>query len=184
MLVYKIDEHILLRMFNEKDAEEFYQLIMSSKKCLREWLGWLDDINGVLDTVKFIKNSLKELEKHGGTPTVFAIIYQGKIAGIIGFNTIDKLNRNGTIGYWLGEAFQRRGIMTKSLKAVITYGFKELELNKITIAAAVENEKSRALPERFKFVEEGRLRQAEWLYDHFVDHVVYGLLAEEWSLID
>ncbi|NIM51091.1 MAG: GNAT family N-acetyltransferase, partial [Gemmatimonadales bacterium] len=25
------------------------------------------------------------------------------------------------------------------------------------------------------------LRQAEWLYDHFVDHVVYAMLASEWT---
>lgn len=31
------------------------------------------------------------------------------------------------------------------------------------------------------FKEEGRLRQVEWLYDHFVDHVIYGLLADEWE---
>jgi ribosomal-protein-serine acetyltransferase len=25
------------------------------------------------------------------------------------------------------------------------------------------------------------VRQAEWLYDHFVDHVIYGMLASEWN---
>lgn len=71
--------------------------------------------------------------------------------------------------------------MTKALKALIDYGFKELELNKIEISVAVENKKSRALPERFGFVEEGKIRQAEWLYDHYIDHVIYGLLATEWK---
>lgn len=34
---------------------------------------------------------------------------------------------------------------------------------------------------RLGFKLEGKLRQAEWLYDHYVDQVIYGLLAEEWS---
>ena len=71
--------------------------------------------------------------------------------------------------------------MSRALKAVIDYGFKELGLNRIEVCVATENEKSRALPERFGFTEEGILRQAEWLYDHYVDHIVYRLLREEWE---
>ncbi len=71
--------------------------------------------------------------------------------------------------------------MTKALNALIQYGFEELGLNRIQIKVAVENKKSRALPERLGFTQEGIIRQAEWLYDHYVDHVMYGLLADEWN---
>ncbi|PJN51980.1 GNAT family N-acetyltransferase [Bacillus mycoides] len=181
MLIHKIDEEVSLRMFNEGDAEEFYNLIISSKSYLKEWLGWIDYIESPEDTVKNIKARLKEFMENGGYPKSFAIIYKGGIAGTIGFNDINKANKIGIVGYWLGENFQGKGIMTKALKTLIDYGFKELALNKIEISIAVENKKSRALPERFGFVEEGKLRQAEWLYDHYVDHVVYGLLAAEWK---
>ncbi|HLR53575.1 MAG TPA: GNAT family protein, partial [Pseudogracilibacillus sp.] len=40
---------------------------------------------------------------------------------------------------------------------------------------------SSRIPERLGFQYEGRLRQAEWLYDDYVDHFVYGLLKEEWQ---
>jgi ribosomal-protein-serine acetyltransferase len=71
--------------------------------------------------------------------------------------------------------------MTKSCRAVINYIFNELELNRVEIRAAVLNKKSRAIPERLGFTQEGIIRSAEWLYDHFVDHVVYGMLRDEWS---
>lgn len=74
-----------------------------------------------------------------------------------------------------------RGLCPRSFQAVIDYGFKELGLNRIEVCVTTENEKSRAIPERFGFKEEGTLRQAEWLYDHYVDHIVYGLLKEEWK---
>ena len=35
-----IDEDTHLRLFNEDDAEEFYQLIIGSKTYLKEWLGY------------------------------------------------------------------------------------------------------------------------------------------------
>ncbi len=72
--------------------------------------------------------------------------------------------------------------MARAFKAIVEYGFKDLGLNRIEVRAAAENKKSRALPERFGFTEEGNIRQAEWLYDHYADHVIYGLLVEEWNI--
>jgi len=89
-------------------------------------------------------------------------------------------NRSTSIGYWLGERFQGSGVMTKSCKALIEYAFRELKLNRVEIRCAEKNLRSRAIPERLGFVNEGMIREAEWLYDHFVDHVVYGVLAREW----
>lgn len=60
-------------------------------------------------------------------------------------------------------------------------GFREYGVNRIEIRAAVGNGKSRSIPERLGFQQEGICRQAEWLSDHFVDHVVYGMLAEDWQ---
>lgn len=181
MLLHKIDEEVSLRMLNESDAEEFYNLTISSKAYLKEWLGWLEYIESIEDTTQNIRARLKAFAENGGYPKSFGIIYKGDIAGTIGFNDINKSNKIGVVGYWLGEKFQGKGIMSRAFKAIIDYGFKDLELNRIEVSVATENIKSRALPERFGFTEEGKLRQAEWLYDHYVDHVIYGLLAEEWK---
>lgn len=75
-------------MFNEGDAEEFYNLTISSKAYLIEWLGWLDFVESVEDTARNIKARLKIFTENGGYPTSFSIIYKGNIAGTIGFNEI------------------------------------------------------------------------------------------------
>ncbi|MEE6451995.1 GNAT family protein [Gottfriedia acidiceleris] len=181
MLLHKVDEDVSLRMLNIEDAQEFYNLTISSKAYLKEWLGWLDFIESVEDTAQNINARLKSFAENGGIPRSFAIIYKGEIAGTIGFNDINKSNKIGTIGFWLGEHFQGKGIMSKAFKSIIDYGFKDLGLNKIEVSVAAENNKSRALPERFGFVEEGKIRHAEWLYDHYVDHIIYGLLVNEWN---
>jgi ribosomal-protein-serine acetyltransferase len=49
------------------------------------------------------------------------------------------------------------------------------------IHCAAGNARSRGVPERLGFQQEGVLRQTGWLYDHFVDHVMYGMLAMEWA---
>lgn len=181
MLTHKIDEEVSLRMLNEADVEEFYHLIIRSKDYLREWLGWLDYIKSKEDTAENIRTRLKAFLENGGYPESFAIIFKGQIAGTIGFNVINKTNNIGTVGYWLGEEFQGKGIMTRAFNTIINYGFQELKLNKIEVRVAAGNKKSRTLPEQFNFTKEGKLRQAEWLYDHYVDHIIYSLLAEEWK---
>lgn len=180
MFKLKIDDNISIRMFTERDAEEFYLLTMASKNHLKRWLGWLNQIQTIEDTIRHINGSLQTFVALGGYPTSFAIIYHGNIAGTISFNKISELHRTGSIGYWLGEQYEGKGIMSRAFQAILAYGFETLRLNRIEVYIATENKRSRALPERFGFREEGILRQAEWLYDRFVDHAVYGLLAAEW----
>lgn len=180
MLEYKLNNDITLRMFNVNDADALFDLTMASKPYLREWLGWLDYIESVEDSKKNIEGRIKGLIETGGFPKSFAVMYKGVLAGTIGFNEIDRGIQCGTIGYWLGQEFQGKGIMSRALETIIEYGFRDLKLNKIEIRVATENVKSRALPERLGFREEGVIRDAEWLYDRYVDHVVYGLLQDEW----
>lgn len=109
------------------------------------------------------------------------IRYNGELAGVIGFHRVDWLNHSTSIGYWLAEDFQGKGIMTASCRCLLDYAFGNLGMNRVEIRCATENLRSRAIPERLGFTEEGLIRQAEWLYDHYVDHLVYGLLREEWK---
>lgn len=71
--------------------------------------------------------------------------------------------------------------MTRSCRAYVSHSFQTLGLNRVEIRCAVDNRKSCAIPERLGFILEGTLRQAEWLYDHFVDHSVYAILSQDWT---
>ena len=78
------------------------------------------------------------------------------------------------------ETAQGRGIMTRACAAMTRWCFDELKLNRVEIQCARENARSRAVPMRLGFVQEGILRQAGTAEAGFVDHVVYGMLASEW----
>lgn len=180
MFVYKIDENVSLKLIELNDAEKIFCLTDKSRKYLREWLPWLDTTTKVEDTNGFILSCLKGYAENKSITTV--ILYDGEIVGLAGFNSINWTNKTAYIGYWLGEEFQGKGIMTKAAKSLIDYAFNHLRLNKVEIRAASSNKKSRSIPERLGFVNEGCIRSAEWLYDHYVDHFVYGILAEEWGI--
>jgi ribosomal-protein-serine acetyltransferase len=179
MFIYTINEKLSLKLPEVNDAEELFHLTDSSREYLREWLPWLDGTKTPEDTEEFIKFCLSSYAEQKSLTAL--ILFEGKIAGTAGFNKVDWSNRTAYIGYWLGQDYQGHGIMTKTAKALTDYAFNELKLNKVEIRAAAKNRKSRSVPERLGFINEGRIRQAEKLYDQFVDHEVYGMLAEEWK---
>ncbi|UII54302.1 GNAT family N-acetyltransferase [Cytobacillus spongiae] len=178
MFIHKIDENVSLKLIELNDAERVFELTDGSRAYLKEWLPWLDFTKSVEDTKNYIHGCLKEMGENKCLHSV--ILFNGEIVGIASFNTINWSNQTAYIGYWLGESYQGNGIVTKVAKALTSYAFEHLSLNKVEIRAAVENKKSRSVPERLGYIKEGSIRQAEWLYDHYVDHVVYGVLASEW----
>lgn len=179
MFTLKIRDDLELCLLEQRHAEELFALVDCNRDYLRQWLPWVDNSKSAIDTQKFIKSSLEQLARDGSLSA--GILYQAKIAGVIGFHKIDWSNLATSVGYWLGASFQGKGLMTEACRGLVKYAFDELKLNRVEIRCATENTKSRAIPERLGFKEEGILRQAEWLYDHYVDLVVYGILASEWD---
>lgn len=88
------------------------------------------------------------------------------------------------MGYWLCASYTGSGVMTNVVQQLLEFGFVEHSLNKIEIRCADNNHKSRAIPERLGFSYEAHLRQCEWLYDQYVDHTVYTMLASEYKAIE
>ena len=178
MFVHKIDEELALKLVEMQDAERIFELTDRSRAALKEWLPWLDHTKTVEDTKNFIQSCAESFAL--GKSLNCAIVYQGELAGIAGFNEINEAKQTAYIGYWLDTEYQGQGIMTRVAGALTDYALTERGLNKVEIRAAVGNGKSRNIPIRLGFTEEGIIRQGEWLYDHFVDHVVYGMLKSEW----
>lgn len=174
-----VDEAIVLRLHHEKMAPLLFELVEENRTHFRKWLPWLDFNTKIEDTKKFITECEENYQK--GASLNLGIYYQGKLVGALGFNVIDNTNKKAEIGYMLGKGANGKGIMTKSCSALISYGFNELNLNRIAIKAATENIKSRAIPEKLGFKQEGILEQSEFLYDRFLDLVVYAMLKENWS---
>ena len=179
MFVHKIDEDLSLKLIEYRDAQKIFNVLNHSRPYLKEWLPWLDHTTKLEDLLEYIKASLEGFAKHKTMNTV--ILFQNQMVGIAGYNEINWLNKTAYIGYWLSEEFQGKGIMTRVAKALTEYAINDLSLNKVEIRAAKSNMKSRGIPERLGYTNEGCIRQAEWLYDHYVDHVIYGVLAQEWN---
>jgi ribosomal-protein-serine acetyltransferase len=180
MFFLQVDEHIVLKILEMDDASVLFNLIEKNRAYLREWLPWIDTNTSLDDSKSFIQLTQEQHKQNLGFRC--GIWLNNQLAGIVGFQHIDWMNRNVEIGYWLGENFQGLGIITKSCTILIDYAFHEYHLNRIQIRCATGNKKSSSAIERLGFKKEGIARQAEFLYDHYVDLFVYGMTADEWNL--
>lgn len=176
---FVIDEVTALRVLREADAAELYALTDANRTFLRRWLPWVDVVTCEDDTRSFIA-TVGAQHKEGRGPT-FGIFRNGALAGVVGFLPIDRVNRIGEIGYWLAEREQGRGVMTACCRFAVRYGFLTLDLNRIQIAAGIDNAASRAIPERLGFKLEGVLRAREQVNGAFIDHAMYALLRSDFD---
>ena len=176
----RVTDSVELRQLTQYDSQELSTLIDNNRAYLREWLPWLDSSNHINDTARFIGRSVEQAEDENGL--TLGIVCGGILAGVIGQHYIDSLNRRTEIGYWIDAAHQGRGIVTRATARLVDYAFKEQDCNRVILQCAVGNLKSRAVAERLGFTQEGISREAEWLYDHYVDLVVYSMLKRTWIL--
>jgi ribosomal-protein-serine acetyltransferase len=168
-----------LVLLEERHAEEVFRQIDRNREYLRQWLPWLDGTRTADDTREFIDGARAQLEK--GEGMVAGIWQEGELVGLVSFVRLDLTNRKALIGYWISADRQGRGLVTRACEALMDHGFGELGLNRIEIKAAAGNLRSQAVAVRLGMVREGVERQSEWLYDRFVDHVVFSMLRDEWS---
>jgi ribosomal-protein-serine acetyltransferase len=174
MFKKKVGETTELALMEHRHATELFELIEANRAHLRTWMNWVDQRRTLTDVGNYVALGLKQFALNQGLH--IGIWEQDKLCGMINCVPIDWPNKATFLEYWLGASHQGKGIMTASCRAIVDYAFSTMDLHRLTIRCAVENQRSRRIPDRLGFAFEGIGRDAEWLYDHFVDHAVYGLL--------
>ena len=174
-----INPKLSLVPLSPKHTDALYQTIKTNADHLKQWLGWIERTAKLADTVAFIYQTQQAEVK--GRSQHFAIEVDHAFSGVISLEAIEQLSRQAQIGYWLAAEKTGKGTMTLAVNALLAHAFNELKLHKIEIRCAEKNRASRAIPERLGFRQDGFLRDNEWLYDRFVNHVVYSLLATEFK---
>jgi RimJ/RimL family protein N-acetyltransferase len=94
---------------------------------------------------------------------------------------IDTHNRTAHLGISLLPSRRQRGIGTDVVRVLCRYGFAIRGLHRLQIETLSDNAAMIGAARRAGFVLEGTLRGTSWVNGRFVDEVVLGLLAEDWT---
>jgi RimJ/RimL family protein N-acetyltransferase len=110
--------------------------------------------------------------------TFFAVAVEGAAVGGIGFVIQTDVERvSAEIGYWLGEPFWGRGIMTAAVAAVTAYAIERHQLTRIFALPFASNQASCRVLEKAGYELEGRLRRSAIKAGVIVDQLQYAFVA-------
>ncbi|WP_102274144.1 GNAT family N-acetyltransferase [Cytobacillus massiliigabonensis] len=101
-----------------------------------------------------------------------------QLIGTCGFHAIEEEHYKAEIGYELHPDFWGQGIMTEVIEAVIQYGFKSMQLNRIEAFYDPRNGSSGRVLEKNGFEFEGILKKRYFEKGKFVDAAVSAILNE------
>ena len=176
MFIRQLDASLALALTLPHFAPEIFRLVEANRERLREWLPWVDKVQEEAHVRSFIASQIEALAR--GQALHATILQEGRMVGVIAYNAIDRSQRAGTIGYWLDQAAQGQGIMTKAVSGMIQLGRELFALRRFEIHCATKNARSRAIPERLGFRRIGTKPLAERISGTWHFHEVYALSNE------
>jgi len=104
-----------------------------------------------------------------------------KLIGIIGHYRIQPENHRAEIGYMSLPEYNGKGFITEAIKAVVEYGFEQMNLHSIEAVIDPENIASERVLQKNGFVKEAHILENEYWDGKFWDTVIYSLLKRNFK---
>lgn len=112
-------------------------------------------------------------------PVNFAIEVEGEAAGGIGFVLQADVDRVSTeIGYWIGERYWGRGVMTEAVRAATDAAFDRYDVTRVFAVPFEHNVASHRVLEKAGFQLEGVMRRSAIKLGRIVDQRLYSRIRE------
>ena len=172
-------ENISLRLWKESDALELTKIAnnKSISDCLRDAMPYPYTL---ADAKNWLLMAVKENMNY---PHLFTIIYNNKLVGSIGFFVKDDVYRlNAEIGYFLGEEFWGKGLVSDAVTLVCKYVFSQYPVIRIYAEIFEPNLASRKVLEKNNFMHEATLKNHVIKNGIILNTVIYSVLKEKFII--
>lgn len=169
-------ERLVLRELREEDAEAANRLFASPE--VMRYIGHFPH-KSIEETREWLaKNRLSFPERQGFR---WAITLRGRdqLIGSCGHWRLMKEHNRAEIGYDLTPDCWGQGLMYEALRAILHFGFVEMELHSTEAQIDPDNQRSRRVLERLGFREDGRIRENFYFDGKYTDTVIFTLLRRD-----
>jgi ribosomal-protein-alanine N-acetyltransferase len=179
---------VLLRPPRPRDFEAWRTLRRESRDFLKPYEPrWTEaDLNRQAFGARLLRG---RNEAKRGTDFSFLVFDRSSGAEIlVGGLTISNIRRRAAqyanLGYWMGEAYAGRGLMSEAVGALLPFYFDTLGLHRLHAAFLPHNIASRRVLEKNGFREEGYAEHYLQIDGKWADHVLFALTRERWDARD
>ena len=174
-------EGIFLRPPRATDYIEWRELRAVSRAFLQPWEPtWPADD---LSRSAFRRRLKRYAEDQRGDLAYAFLIFRSDDGALVGGLTLANIRRGvaqaGSIGYWVGQPFARKGYMTAAVRALIPFCFGTLRLHRLEAACIPDNAASIGLLEKTGFKREGYARGYLCINGVWQDHLLYARLKDD-----
>lgn len=178
-------ERVVLRPPRGRDFEAWRALRRKSREFLKPFEPrWTEaDLNRQAFGARLLRG---RGEARRGTDYSF-LLFERTAAGerLVGGLTLSNIRRRaaqyGNLGYWMGEEFAGRGLMSEAVGVLLPFYFDTLGLHRLHAAFLPHNAASRRVLEKNGFREEGYAENYLQIDGKWADHVLFALTRERWE---
>lgn len=103
------------------------------------------------------------------------------LIGVCALANIDLINKKAELGYWLGKKYWGHGYAKQAIRLILSFGFNNLELNRIYAKVLTYNERSIGLLNSMQFQKESLNREDAFHMGKFLDDFTFVMLKKEYS---
>ena len=172
---------VYLRAPQMSDYSEWTALREASRAFLTPWEPtWPGDD---LSRSAFRRRLRRYAEDQRSDTSYAFFLFRKSDEALVGGLTLANIRRGvaqaGSLGYWIGEPFARRGLMTGAVRALVPFSFGSLRLHRIEAACIPSNAASIRLLENAGFSREGYARQYLCINGLWQDHLLFARLASD-----
>lgn len=128
----------------------------------------------------WISNHSNNIETGNAYPLAIILKDNGMLIGTMTLR-VDKQHNKGELAYWIGRNYWGNGFATEAARAIMDFGFIEINLNRIWAMAMVSNPASSRVMQKVGMKQEGILTQHILKSGNYEDLVVYGILKIDYK---
>ncbi|MGE5627540.1 MAG: GNAT family N-acetyltransferase [Solirubrobacterales bacterium] len=172
-------KRLILRRFQYTDDESMLKYWVSDPNVQ---LLYSEPIYKTKEQVKeLLKKYINSYEKEDYYRWAIILKETGECIGQIAYFLVDSKNHFAEIEYCIGRSFQKKGLATEAAKAVIIFGFDEINLHKVQICHKAMNIASRKVIEKCGLIYEGTLRDFFYMEGEYFNRLYYSILKNEFK---
>jgi ribosomal-protein-alanine N-acetyltransferase len=174
-------DRVMLRAPALADFPQWAKLRDESRSFLTPWEPiWPADDLTKLAFRRRLRRYLREIRNGTGYPFfVFSLDGETLLGGLTLAQIQRGVTQSAVVGYWMGAPYAGKGLMTAAVRAVISFAFDTLHLNRLEAACLPRNGASIRLLEKVGFTREGYARKYLCIDGRWQDHVLYGLVRDD-----